>query len=173
MGNDKTSDGLSPLDKSRLRAHVVELARSAIGLKEEGANNSGPFIEAMGGKSGAEWCGLFVGWVYRMACDDLGLPAPAWAYRPMGGYQTGAKALTKALGRAGRIKKPSAIGSGWSVQPGDIVCWSRGVLGWQGHVGIVTEGMRYIAGNEGRNGTVLERRIADSKLTLWRYASVG
>lgn len=165
---------MTALDYSKLRYLVTQVARSCLGQHEVGGNNRGPFIEAMGGRPGEEWCGLLVNYVFRRAYDELRLPYPAWLYRRGTKLETGARALTRALGAHGRIKRPEVgfAECGWSVRPGDIVCWSRGTLGWQRHVGIVTEGMRYIAGNEGFDGAVKERRIADSKLKLWRYASV-
>jgi hypothetical protein len=162
---------MSPLDTSRLRHEAVRIARSNIGYGDEGTN-SGRFINALGGKPGREWCALFVGYCYRRAYDNLGFEVPTWVYRRADVLETGAKALTKACGRIGRIWKPSVT----APMVGDLVCWSRGVLGWQGHVGIVTRidplgHFDYISGNEGKLGTVLERQAPTAR--LWRFASVS
>ncbi len=61
---------------------------------------------------------------------------------------------------------------------GDLVCWSRGLLPWQGHVGIVTHpavgpsGFKYIAGNEGKDGEVKERTASYRDYNLWRFAGL-
>ena len=163
---------MDQLINSRLRNEVVRLARRNLGYGETGGNNSGRFIRALGGRDGDEWCALFVGWLYRKSCEELKLYEPEWCYRKPGKLELGAKALTKALGRVGAIWDPSKVDR--KPRPGDIVCWSRGILGWQGHVGIVSEVsgplFRYIAGNEGRGGTVRER--PGSYYKLWRFASL-
>jgi hypothetical protein len=161
---------MTALDYSRLRYQVLRIARANLGYGDNGTN-SGRFIEAMGGKQGADWCALFAGYCYRRAHEELGLPHPDWVYRRGSSYQTGAKALVKALGRVGALFSP---GGARQPLPGDLVAWSRTRIpgDWRGHVGIVTEGGKYIAGNEGRSGKVHERFISDCKLPLWRFASI-
>jgi hypothetical protein len=151
-----------------LRNQIVRIARANLGFDDRGSN-SGRFIRALGGVQGADWCALFAGYCSRRAYEELKLPPPAWCYRYRGVLETGAKALTRALGRVGAVYKPHE----YNPLPGDLVCWSRGLLGWQGHVGIVTEGGQYIAGNEGRSGRVHERPISSCHLKLWRFASLS
>jgi hypothetical protein len=164
---------MNTFDYSRLRYEAVRVARANLGYGETEGNNAGRFIRAMGGADGNEWCALFAGYCYRRAYENLKLDTPQWCFRRPGVLELGAKALTKALGRAGRIFKPSA-----PVAPlvGDLVAWSRGMLSWQGHVGIVTEVradyFNYIAGNEGKNGRVVHRRGSYTNPKLWRFASV-
>lgn len=170
---------VTALDYSKLRHEAVRISRANLGYKETEGPNAGKFIRAMGGTDGAEWCALFAGYCYRRAYEECGyvLGPKAWMYRRPGKLELGAKALTKALGRVGRIFSTSGM-----PMPGDLVCWSRGILGWQGHVGIVTEPMhirygdnpafKYIAGNEGRDGAVKERIAYYDNPKLWRFASV-
>jgi cell wall-associated NlpC family hydrolase len=164
---------MTGIDYSRIRHQVVRIARANLGYDDNGTN-SGQFIRAMGGRDGQDWCALFAGYCYRRAYEELGLSPPVWAFtnypasRGKLKLQLGAKALTKGLGRAGRMFREEDM----NPAPGDLVCWSRGLLGWQGHVGIVTEGGQYIAGNEGRSGRVHERPISACHLKLWRFATV-
>jgi hypothetical protein len=166
---------VSPLDSSRIRAKVVYVAMSNIGFGETEGNNRGRFIRALGGIDGQEWCAVFAGYCYRRAFDKLKMRQPEWLYRRPWVPEPGAKRLTKNLGRVGRIWAPDHDFP--EARPGDLVCFTRGILGWQGHVGIVLHYHRngtvdYIAGNEGRNGKVAVHNSGDSKLKLWRFASL-
>jgi hypothetical protein len=166
---------VSPLDISRIRAHVIYVAHSNLGYGETEGNTRGKFIRAIGGIEGQEWCAVFAGYCYRRAFDKLKMVPPTWLYRRPYVPEPGAKRLTKNLGSVGRIWAPHPDET--EPQPGDLVCFSRGILGWQGHVGIVLRecpdgSVDYIAGNEGRKGRVAVHNSADSKLKLWRFASL-
>ena len=165
---------MTALDHSRLRAEVVRIARANVGYGEHNRN----FLAAIGSPANAEWCAVFAGYCYRKAHANLKLPPPIWVFAnypaSRGRLQLGAKGLTKALGRAGSIWKPYQCDSN-RPKPGDLVCWSRGVLGWTGHVGIVSEVMsgdwfRSVEGNVGRK--VVERIHHLDETKLWRFASV-
>ena len=169
----------NPLLASRIREKVLYVARSNIGFGEEGGNNRGDLIRAMGGRQGEEWCALFAGYCYRRAYQILDMEQPTWPYRYANRPEPSAKALTKRLGVGNRIWNPLDESAAPPL-PGDIVCWSRGFLGWQGHVGIVSDVIRYgaglyafkyIAGNEGRDGIVKERNGKRAK--LWRMAGLA
>ncbi len=166
---------MSPLDTSRLRAEVVRYAHANLGYGETEGNNRGRFIRALGGVDGQEWCAIFAGYCYRKAYQSLKMPMPDWLFRRRNVPEPGAKRLTRGLGRVGSIWRPDEC-DGNRPRPGDLVCWSRGLLGWQGHVGIVTEVdhsyVWYTSGNEGRDGTVKSRIVDPSNPKLWRFASI-
>lgn len=161
---------------SQLRFAAVAVAKRQIGYRETEGNNAGPFIRALGGNNGDEWCALFYGWCYLEGAAKLKLPPPVWCFtgNDLKKRQKGAKALAKQLGAVGSIWDPAKNGRLPLI--GDAVVWSRGVLGWQGHIGMVTSvnqatgSFKYVAGNEGKDGRVLER--AGSRYKLWRFASL-
>lgn len=159
---------MSPLDTSRLRHEAVRIARANIGFGEHNSQ----FLSAIGAKPNDEWCAIFVGYCYRRAAWNLNFPRPAWTMRrrlP----EAGAKRLTKNCGTVGSIWKPYERKLSHPLV-GDLVCWSRGVLGWTGHVGIISEvrdgDFLTVEGNVNR--MVLERRHYYSEPKLWRFASV-
>ncbi len=167
---------MSPIHVSRLRAEAVRIARANCGFKETEGNNAGKFIRAMGGRDGDDWCALFAGYCYRRAASNLMLRDPAWCFRSPGKLELGAKALTKAMGRVGRLWKSS---SPVKPVPGDLVCWNRTSIpgDWRGHVGLVIDAtgsvsFLYIAGNEGRDGEVKVRKSYYANPKLYRFASL-
>jgi hypothetical protein len=154
-----------------IRQKVCWVARSNLGFGEEGGNNRGRFIDAIGGKQGQEWCATFAGYCYQRAYEEV-------AERMPFERSQGAKRLTKNLGAVGHIWKPGER----DVLPGDLVCWNRGVLGWTGHVGIVVEVdtahfgdialpvFTTIEGNVG--GKVVMRNHNYTEPKLWRFAGL-
>ena len=133
---------------------ALEVAIKNLGMGEEGGNNSGEFVEMLHGKNydgdpddDGSWCASFISWCFEQACDNLNIKMPF-------ARSGGAKSLYRKIGAAGElIDHP---------QPGDVVCWDRGVRGsWQGHIGIVEKcenGILYtIEGNVGRYPSVVCR----------------
>ena len=161
---------MSPLDSSRLRAEAVRIARNNVGYGEHNRT----FLAAIGSPPRAEWCAIFASYCYSKAARNLKLPEPAWAYRKPGFPEPGAKRLVKQLGKVGSIWR--AGDEDYDIRPGDLVCWSRGVLGWTGHVGIVSElgssGL-YFKSIEGNvRGRVVERTHHTNEPKLYRFASL-
>jgi hypothetical protein len=160
---------------SSLSNTVVYVARKNIGYGEEGVNNSGLFIESMGGKPGHEWCALFARWCIKRAHEIKGLWAPSWLDRMPGVPEVGAKRLTKAVGRVGRFFTDPL-----EARPGDLVCWHRrtGLISWKGHVGIVEkvdpDGIIHtIEGNVGAFPAKVKRLSHDvRKERLYGFASL-
>lgn len=131
--------GGSPAGRAALEAAIAEMRA---GAREEGANNSGPWVEKyLNGLAGIpnNWCGGFVSWCYGHAPE--GMP-----FR----YSLGARDIRNQFQRKGW-----AFDAGDRIpEPGDIVAWWRGQLqGWQGHIGLVhhvDDGILYtIEGNKG------------------------
>jgi hypothetical protein len=166
------------LDKLVEKALYVANANEGYG--ESSRNNHGPFIEAIGGVPGREWCAIFVSYCYRQAAHLLGTDVPfdVWR-RDLRGrpkfLEPSAKALVKKVGDAGRLFTDPT-----QARPGDLVCWSRGVTGWQGHVGIVTHVFPAAPGciesMEGNVGAFPARvKTIKHNVTrerLWRFASL-
>jgi len=160
-------------DLDRLIDQALRVATSNIGFGETDANNAGQFIRAIGGTDGMEWCALYVGYCYRRASELLEMPLPFNAYRRPGVPEPGAKALTKAIGAAGRLFTDPT-----EARPGDVVCWERGTLGWQGHIGLVTgqEGgiIETLEGNTGVFPSKVRalRHDTSKEPRFWRFASL-
>lgn len=155
-----------------IREAALEVAKRNV-FGEEGANNSGKFIEAMGGRPGSEWCGLYQHYNYRRAYEISGRWPPAWLYRRKGVPETGAKRLVKNLAAVGR-----SFMDPMQARPGDLVCWSRGTLGWQGHVGMVVsvdeDGIiKTLEGNVGKFPAKVKYLTHDvTKERLYMFASL-
>lgn len=162
---------MTGLDSSRLRHEAVRIARSNLGYGEHNPR----FLTAIGSPASYAWCAIFASYCYSRAATNLKLPEQAWCYRRKNVPEPGAKRLTKNMGKVGSIYRPYECDAD-QPQVGDLVCWSRGVLGWQGHVGIVTEvgssGLyfRSIEGNVGAK--VVERTHTFDEPKLWRFASL-
>lgn len=132
--------GGSPRGRAALRVALNEMA---LGAREMGANNSGHWVHKYLQREDVQWswCAAFVSWCY--AAHPMGSPKGLK-------YSLGARDLLRQFAR-----------NGWTYQvardklpePGDLVCWSRGNQGWQGHVGMVVECvdgiLRVIEGNKG------------------------
>lgn len=88
------------MNLNEFRAAVVRTAVNNLGYGEEGANNAGQFIRAIGGKDGMEWCALFAGHCYRRAYALQGYPAPDWLYRRPGVPEPGARRLGRNIGES-------------------------------------------------------------------------
>lgn len=142
---------------SELRAKVVYVARKNLGFGETTANNKGPFIEAIGGKQGMEWCALFAGHCYRRAYQLLGEEPPAWLYRRPGVAEPGALRLYQGCISAGDMYLPD------EAVPGDLVCWRR--KGGH-HIAVIEsvddDGLLHtIEGNVGRYPAKVKRLVHD------------
>lgn len=145
----------------RVISKAIHVAQSNLGYGEEGANNAGRFLELIGGRPGEEWCALWASYPYRRAHELLGLEPPAWCYRRPGFIEVGARALVKAMGRAGRrFRDPR------EARAGDLVLYRRpSLLSWQAHVEFVEDQedgfVTTIAGNVGRFPAKTKRLIHD------------
>ncbi len=144
------------LTAQTLRTGALHVARSNIGFGEQGANNSGPFLHAIGGKDGENWCALFAGYGYRRTYELAGLLPPPWLYRPgTGRPEPGALRLAKAVAAV----KGDGLRGVWleldeldQALPGDLILLDRPGAGH--HIGMlrapVEEGIaRTIEGNVG------------------------
>ncbi len=164
-----------PLDDvTGLSAQAVRVAISNIGYGETTSNNQGRFLDLIGGRAGGEWCAAFSGYCYRRAAEIRSHPWPSWTLRS-DKPELGAKALTKAMGKVGRMfTDPS------KARPGDLVCWHRrtGPVSWKGHVGIViavdSDGIiETCEGNVGKYPAKVRRFIHDvTKERLYSFASL-
>jgi hypothetical protein len=155
---------------SDIRALVLWTAQKNLGFGEEGANNAGRFIHAIGGRDGQEWCALFAGYCYEKAFERYGEIHPEWLYRRPGVPEPGAKRLVDALGKGGvRFKRPE------DALPGDLVAWRRGLT--KGHVAVVervSDGLVHtIEGNTGAFPAKVRRLVHDvSKERLYTFAGL-
>jgi len=133
---------------------ALGIAIENLGRGEEGGNNSGEFVEMLHGLTydgddddDGAWCASFVSWCFEQASRklDIKMPFPK---------SKGAKSLYRKIGKAGEfIENP---------EPGDVVCWDRGVRGsWQGHIGIVEKYengiLHTVEGNVGRYPSMVQR----------------
>ena len=130
---------------SRLALDALLIARGELGRGESGENNAGEDVFRYRRMSGVDrpwngdgpWCAAFVSYCFNRAGEGVLPFKPSW----------GAKQLWKRIGKAGAFVE--------TPQPGDVVCWDRGVAGsWAGHVGIVSStesgAFHSIEGNRGR-----------------------
>ncbi len=158
----------------RLSQGAAKVAISNIGYGETDRNNEGLFIDIIGGRAGGEWCAAFAGYCHRRSAELQGYKVPAWTLRH-GKPELGAKAITKALGKVGRMFTDPTM-----ARPGDLVCWHRrtGPISWKGHVGIVvavgSDGIiETCEGNVGRFPAKVRRFTHDvSKERLYSFASL-
>lgn len=101
---------------------ALAVAQSSIGEGEHNPEWMERIWEETGpwpGKGSGEWCAVFASWCFRSALVG---PLPFAVHR-------GAKRLTLNVGEAGRfLERP---------EPGALICWDRGVIPWQKHVGII------------------------------------
>jgi hypothetical protein len=122
-----------------LQAAIGEMRGGAC---EEGANNSGRWVEKYLNKlapSPANWCAGFVSWCYSQSPE--GIPF---------NYSLGARDIRFQFKRRGWTYEPGER----TPEPGDIIVWWRGQPdGWMGHIGLVhhvADGVLYtIEGNKG------------------------
>lgn len=138
---------------SPLGLAALEVAKREIGNGEEGGNNRGPHLDRYRGGKGDKgaWCAAFVFHCILTASRGRGRPVPVKRTH-------GARKLFRRCVAAGWLVEYQ------DIQPGDVVCWSRGNPHkpedkWKGHIGMVSEvirdqqgvvvGFEYIAGNEG------------------------
>lgn len=164
---------MSALDISRFRHEVCRIARANLGYGEHNPN----FLNAIGARADHEWCAIFAAYCNSKAAASLKLEPATWCYRRRNVLEPGAKRLVRNLGKVGRIWKRSELDLRTGVnipRHGDLVCWKRGILGWQGHVGIVLHAadgwFESIEGNVG--GKVVLRQHKYTEPRLWRFASV-
>lgn len=156
---------LSPYEITTLQEMAVDRAFANEGFGEmdmdgDGdSNNEGPFITALGGKQGDEWCALFAGHCWRRAYKILDLETESWVYRSPGVAEPGARKLYNGLWSFGcRFKDPGL------ATPGDLICWDRGH--GKGHVELIIEVdpddiLHTMAGNVGRAPTKVKRLSHD------------
>lgn len=115
-----------------IRAEVLDIVEHNLGYGEEGGNNRGKFIEAIGGKQGAEWCAYVAGYCYERAYERSGFDMP----------------FKRSAGAKGLVKNLAAVGSRYTdierAEPGDLVGFHRrsgglleAIRSWKGHVGIL------------------------------------
>ena len=135
---------------------ALEVAIENIGKGEEGGNNSGEFVEMLHQRDydgdpddDGAWCASFVSWCFEQASKELNVDMPFQR-------SSGAKSLYRKIGASGEFVD--------SPEPGDVVCWDRGVKGsWQGHIGIVEKCengiLHTIEGNVGRYPSVVSRFV--------------
>lgn len=161
-----------------LRLEAARVAARNLGCGEVGGNNTGPLIEAMGGRAGDDWCALFAGYCYRRAAQLLKLPPPLWCWRGAKDY----KVIETAAKRLGR-QMAASLGAIKFLDPslaraGDLVVWHRTAVPWKGHVGIVErvdpDGILHtIEGNVGKFPAKVKRLVHDvSKERLAFFAGL-
>jgi hypothetical protein len=151
-----------------VREAILAAARRNAGFGEQGANNAGPFIRALGGRDGDLWCALYAGHCVRRGHLDCGLDVPF-------GVIKSARGLTRAVGAIGRLYTDPR-----ECLPGDLVCWPRGLTSWEGHVGVVDhldptfQVLSSWQGNVGRFPAVVRLLTEDiTRDRPWRFASLS
>lgn len=170
-GFGKMKSAASRGESGRLRLEALNVARSLIGLGEEGGNNRGEDVEtwlaSVGRPGGEAWCAAFVSHCYLTAAAHVGIKLPFKT-------SSSAKRLTKNIIEVGR---EIAIED---VSPGDIICLNRGTAAWTGHVMIVVSrvgaSVDVIEGNKGPYPALVKESmyaIAVLKKTLYKCASVS
>ncbi|MBK23550.1 MAG: hypothetical protein CME70_06045 [Halobacteriovorax sp.] len=141
-------------ENNSLGVVALNIAIEELGNGEVGGNNSGPYIAKYKGilddgdpDDDGAWCASFVSWCFKEASKRTGIPLS---------FNTshGAKRLFRNVGESGNFIN--------SPQPGDVVCWDRGVKGsWQGHIGFVEKLengiLCTVEGNVGRYPSVVRR----------------
>jgi hypothetical protein len=117
-----------------IAAEILYVVDRNLGYGEEGSNNRGRFISAIGGKQGAEWCATVAGYCYEKGHERAHVPMPFER-------DPGAKRLVKNL---------AAVGSRFTdierAARGDLTGFHRrsgsvmeAVRSWKGHVGILVD----------------------------------
>lgn len=139
-----------------LRRQIVRVAEGNLGFGEEGGNNQGPFLRAIGAPPGAEWCAYFAWYCIRRGAAYAELEVPG--FRGSGN----ARRLGLAVARCANGFTTLSISQ---VQPGDLVVLERGTSEYTGHVRVVVENLlpqlAQIEGNSGRYPAVVRRRRTD------------
>jgi hypothetical protein len=127
--------------RAALAAALIEMEA---GAREEGANNSGTWVEKyLNGitPAPANWCAGFVSWCYAQHPDDI-------PFR----YSLGARNIRNQFRRKDWLYD---VGESHWPEPGDIIVWWRDQPdGWKGHIGLIHHfsqgGILYtIEGNKG------------------------
>lgn len=140
---------------TELASLAVSIASEQIGRGEEFRNNDGTWVRTYTGGRVGNWCAAFVAWCYERAAELLGegFSAPERSH--------GAKRYVRnvaAFGRFVDVKREDP-------EPGDVIAWDRGTLGWQGHVGIVllylsrSDTLITIEGNSGKFPSVVKIKV--------------
>ncbi|RLE18914.1 MAG: peptidoglycan-binding protein [Acidobacteria bacterium] len=110
--------------RAALNAALAEVTH---GAREEGSNNSGPWVEKyLSGRASTptNWCTAFVCWSFAQH------PEP-----PPFSFTLGARGLRNTFKRRGWLIEPTAENP---LHPGDLVFWWRDQpSSWKGHVGLV------------------------------------
>jgi hypothetical protein len=148
MEDDKTLIDGEP----SLQLRALEVARNMIGLGENGGNNRGEALDSWRRETmlpGGSWCALWICYAYLRASQYGRSIQPV----PFD-FSSSAKKLTRNVGNAGQfIDTP---------EPGALICWHRGTLGWTGHVELVETykpgELVTIAGNVGSYPSKIHRR---------------
>lgn len=123
--------------RAQFRNTLLDVAKTQIGLGEEGSNNRGPIIEVYADSVGMQtpilWCAAFVSWVYKQTCRELGL-------KPQNVGRANAKRMADAvLAKGGTLVFSEKDGLLLTPRPGDLHVWHRGDNRFSGHIGIITE----------------------------------
>lgn len=116
-----------------LRRQIVRVAEGNLGYGEEGGNNRGPFLKAIGAPQGANWCAYFAWYCIRRGAAYAELEVPG--FRGSGNARR--LGLAVAASANGRVFTDPDL-----LQPGDLVVLARAetpgdVL--HGHVRVVRE----------------------------------
>lgn len=145
-------------DLALLRRQIVRVAQGNLGYGEEGGNNRGPFLKAIGAPQGSEWCAYFAWYCYRRGAEYAEVDLP---FKGSGN----AKRLGLAVGNVILSIAPPVTIRG-PVLPGDLVVLHRGTSKYTGHVRVVESvlpdgRLAQIEGNSGGFPAVVRRRTTD------------
>lgn len=125
-----------PAVRAEFRLAVAAIARGEVGEHEDPPLSNRTKYGRWFGMQ-AQWCGMFVSWVYATAAVRVGCE------NPLAGIQTpkGFARVTTTYPRARRWK--IVLGGNEPPMLGDVVIWSKGrlgaLVGANGHTGIVTD----------------------------------
>lgn len=110
---------------------ALEVALGELGQGETTGQNEGSDLDKYRGRGpGGPWCAAFVYWCILRAWST--------AYEPSWGVASGPCPIARTHSARRLFARVAAAGSRVTEPlPGDVVLWSRGTAGWQGHVGIV------------------------------------
>lgn len=149
---------LTPTQTALLRRQIVRVATGNLGYGEEGGNNRGPFLRAIGAREGQPWCAYFAWYCIRRAAQYAELEIPGFR------GSSNARRLGLAVLRSANGFSTNDVRA---VAPGDLVVIERGDNENTGHVRIVTEPARadgklpQIDGNAGNFPALVARRLTN------------
>lgn len=128
-----------PVVRALLRSTIVKVAKDEIGEHEDPPRSNRTKYGRWYGLQ-AQWCGMFVSWVYDRSS------AIAGCQNPLAGLQS-AKGFARVTTTYVRARRWGIVLQAHEpVMPGDVMIWSKGrlgaLVGANGHTGVVVSAQR-------------------------------